>query len=225
MTPEQLVMQKAWEKYCDNPTYKFTQEECIAVSTCAGREILPLAALLDELPAELPDEKTIRTIDSLNPYLQKMIWRFAEAWNGGRLVEMKLEFSRLQNLVPPEVIEKCVCELQVDRELRQQLFDQYPHPPGEKYDHAAPTVQEQAESLRLTMISPDLERGLYVGTMVGQDFQSALIKFAAEKSIKLPFLWLEPGQARPKMGETVRMKFTKGDLAVSVAEHKGKPLE
>jgi len=222
MTPEQLLMQKAWEKYCDDPTYKFTQEECIAVSTCAGREILPLAALLDELPAELPDDKTIRTIDSLNPYLQKMIWRFAEAWNGGRLVEMELEFSRLQNLLPPEVIEKCVLELQVDRGLRQQVFDQYPHPSGEKYDHTAPTVQEQAESLCLTMITPKFERGQYVGMMVGQDFQSALIKFAAEKSIKLPFLWLAPGQARPKMGETVRMEFTKGELAVSVAVRQAK---
>lgn len=221
MTHEEEVMQQAWKKYCDDPTYKFTQEECIAVSTCAGHEILPLAAL----PDELPDDKTIRTIDSLNPYLQKKIWQLADAWNGGHLVEMKLEFSKLQNLVPSEVIEKCLCELQVDRELRQQAFDQYPHLDGEKYDHNAPTVRMQAESLRLTVIQLDLERGHYVGSMVGQDYQGALIKFATGKAIELPFLWLAAGQARPKMGETVRMKFMKGELLVSVEVRKGKPLE
>lgn len=219
MTHEEKIMQAAWEKYCANPAYQFTEEEWVATAVCRGREVLLCPPLVPD--GAFPK----RMIDSLNPYLQKMIWRLAEAWNGGRLVEMKLEFSKLQNLVPPEVIEKCVCELQVDRELRQQVFDQYPHPDGEKYDHNAPTVRMQAESLRLTMIQPDLERGQYVGVMVGQDYQGALIKFAMGQAIELPFLWLASGQSRPKMGETVRMKFMNGELEVSVAVREGKPLE
>lgn len=219
MTREEEVMQAAWKKYCADPAYRFTEEEWVATTVCRGREVLLCTPLVpDGAPPKM-------TIDSLNPYLQKMIWRLADAWNDGRLVEMKLAFSKLQNLVPPEVIEKCVCELQVDRELRQQMFDQYPHSDGEKYDHNAPTVRMQAESLRLTIIQPDLERGQYVGTMVGQDYQSALIKFAMGKCIELPFLWLAPRQNRPKMGETVRMEFTNGKLVVSVAVRKGKPLE
>lgn len=86
------------------------------------------------------------------------------------------------------------------------------------FDVNAPTVQEQAGNLGLAMIEPDRQRGQYVGPMVGQDHRAGLIKFAREKGVELPFDALAVGQVRPKMGETVRMKFTKGDLAVSVAE-------
>jgi len=86
------------------------------------------------------------------------------------------------------------------------------------FDVNAPTVEEQAGNLGLTMIEPDLQRGQYVGPMVGQDHRAGLIKYAREKGVELPFNALADGQARPKMGETVRMKFTKGELAVSVAE-------
>lgn len=227
MTREEEIMHAAWEKYCGDPAYKFTQEECVAVSVCLGRELLlrtPLAILPDDDPIEAS-----QTIDSLNPYLQKNIRRsepeLVEAMKSGRFVEMLESCGLREDRVAPSVVKTCLCELQISREMSQQTFDQYPHPDGEKYDHNAPTVREQAESLGLTLTQPDLERGQYVGTMAGHDYQGALIKFATGKAIELPFLWLAAGQARPKMGETVRMKFMKGELLVSVEVRKGKPLE
>lgn len=227
MTHEEEVMQQAWKKYCDDPTYKFTQEECVAVSVCLGRELLlrtPLAVLPDDDPIEAS-----QTIDSLNPYLQKNIRRsepeLVEAMKGGRFVEMLESCGLREDRMAPSVVKTCLCELQIAREMSQQVFDQYPHPDGEKYDHNAPTVRQIAEMQELKMIQPDFQRGQYAGPMVGNDYQGALIKFAMGKCIELPFLWLAAGQARPKMGETVRMKFMKGELEVSVAVRKGKPLE
>lgn len=230
MSREEEIMQAAWEKYCDNNAYQFTEEEWVATAVCRLREIFfrtPLAVLPDpDGPIEI---EASQTLDSLNPYIQKKIRRsepeLVEALKSGHFVEMLECCGLRENLVAPSIVKTCLYELQIGRDLSQQVFDQYPHPDGEKYDHNAPTVRMQAESLRLTVIQPDLERGHYVGSMVGQDYQGALIKFATGKAIELPFLWLAAGQARPKMGETVRMKFMKGELLVSVEVRKGKPLE
>lgn len=86
------------------------------------------------------------------------------------------------------------------------------------YDVNAPTVAEQAEKLGLTVIEPNTERGQYFGPVVGKDHRAALVKSSREAAVDLPFSALPPGVERPEMGDMVRMRFTKGELAVSVQE-------
>lgn len=221
---EEVLISQALEKLCENPDYRLSEEEWVAVASAFARKLLlstPLAAMPD------PDDgpaKLDRAMSSLHPYIQQKIRRFEQdllsAAASGSFVEMLDRCGLHENLVSQSVVETCLCELQVHRELSREAFDQYPHPPhpfGREINPDAPTVLEIAERMGLKMIQPDVQRGHYVGRMVGYDYQGGLIKYANEKCIELPFLWLAPGQARPILGETVRMKFTNGDLAVSVS--------
>lgn len=221
---EEVLIRQALEKLSENPDYRLGQEEWVAVAAAFARKKLrstPLVAKPD------PDDVPIKlghTMSSLTPFIQQKIRRFEQdlrsAAARGNFVEM-LDRCRLhENLVPQSVVETCLCELQIHREFCKQLFDQYPHPDGEEYDPNAPTIRQIAEMLELKMIQPNIEKGQYVGPMIGYSFQSALIKFAMGKAIELPFFWLAPGQSRPKLGETVRMKFKNGELMVSVAVRK-----
>lgn len=82
----------------------------------------------------------------------------------------------------------------------------------------AATIDIQAKELGLDLVTPNTDRGQYVGPVVGIDHRSALIKFARDKSIGLPFKDLGDEQARPVVGDTVRMKYKADKLVVSMAE-------
>lgn len=82
----------------------------------------------------------------------------------------------------------------------------------------ADTIDVQAKGLGLDMVSPNTDRGQYVGSVVGIDHRSALIKFARDKGIGLPFNALGDEQDRPVIGDTVRMKYKADKLVVSMAE-------
>jgi len=86
------------------------------------------------------------------------------------------------------------------------------------YDLNAPTVDQQADQLGLVVITPDTRRGQYVGPVVGIDHRATIIKFAREKAVELPFDALEKDHSKPKLGDTVRMKFNAGILTVNVKE-------
>lgn len=88
-------------------------------------------------------------------------------------------------------------------------------------DVKAPTIAQQAEDLGLTLITPDENRGQYVGPIVGLDHRAGLIKFAREKAVELPFSALG-SEHTPKMGDVVRMRFNEGQLAVSTAARMGR---
>lgn len=89
------------------------------------------------------------------------------------------------------------------------------------FDVNAPTIDQQADQLGLTMTQPDRNRGIYVGPMVGQDHRAGLVKYAREKAVELPFEELAKNQSKPRLGETVKMKFEANKLAVSVVEKSG----
>ena len=82
----------------------------------------------------------------------------------------------------------------------------------------AATIDLQAKELGLDLVTPNTERGQYVGPVVGIDHRSALIKFARDKSIGLPFKELGDDQSRPVVGDTVRLKYKADKLVVSMAE-------
>ncbi len=86
------------------------------------------------------------------------------------------------------------------------------------YDVNAPTVDAQAAALGLTMITPDIERGQYYGPVVGGDHRAALVKSSRDKAVDLPYVKLADGQEKPGLGEMVKMKFTGGELTVSLAK-------
>lgn len=90
------------------------------------------------------------------------------------------------------------------------------------YNVNAPTVEQQAAELGLSLVEPDTERGQYVGPLVGEDHRAGLVKYARTKAIELPFKDLADDQSRPSIGDTVRMKFKAGDLTVSVSERLGR---
>lgn len=85
-------------------------------------------------------------------------------------------------------------------------------------DVNAKTVARQAEELGLGIFEADRNRGQYVGPIVGLDHRAGLIKFNRKHVIELPFAALAEGQAKPEMGDMVRMGFSKGHLQVNVAQ-------
>lgn len=90
------------------------------------------------------------------------------------------------------------------------------------FDINAKTVDEQAADLGLAVDEVNTDRGLYVGTVVGLDHRAGLVKFNRSAAVVLPFAGLADGQERPVLGDMVRMKFAKGELAVSVSERVGR---
>jgi len=88
------------------------------------------------------------------------------------------------------------------------------------FDINARTVDEQAADLKLNVLEVNTERGLYVGNVVGLDHRAGLVKFNRAEAVVLPFAGLADGQARPVLGDMVRMKFVKGELDVSVADRR-----
>lgn len=86
------------------------------------------------------------------------------------------------------------------------------------FDINAKTVVEQAEDQGLDVVEVNRERGLYAGAVVGLDHRASLVKFNRSEVVVLAFADLADGQARPVLGDMVRMKFSKGELTVTSAE-------
>lgn len=80
-----------------------------------------------------------------------------------------------------------------------------------------PSIASQARVLKLVVEEPNRVRGQYVGTVVCLDHRAVLIQYRTHGAIELPFSWLAEGQARPRMGDNVRMAFKGGILVTSVA--------
>lgn len=85
-------------------------------------------------------------------------------------------------------------------------------------DVNAATVDQQAEKFGWSMKIPDRTRGQYFGQVVAVDHRACLIKVNRENVVALPFAELADGQRKPQMGDSVRMSFKGGTLAVSMAE-------
>jgi hypothetical protein len=79
-----------------------------------------------------------------------------------------------------------------------------------------PSIATQAKGLELVMEEPNRKDGLYVGTVMCLDRRAVLIQYKTRGAIELPFSWLAEGQAKPRMGDTVRMAFKDGILVTSV---------
>lgn len=80
-----------------------------------------------------------------------------------------------------------------------------------------PSIATQAKALELVVEEPNRVRGLYIGTVVCLDHRAALIQYRTHSAIELPFAALAEGQARPRIGDNVRMAFKGGALVTSVA--------
>jgi hypothetical protein len=85
-------------------------------------------------------------------------------------------------------------------------------------DVNAPTVQTLAERQGLKIVEPDTERGQYVGVVAGADHRACIIKYARDKSIEIPFNQLSEDTAKPRLGDTVRLRYKAGEMTVGVAE-------
>lgn len=90
------------------------------------------------------------------------------------------------------------------------------------FDVDALTVEQQAQEQDLVLVQPNRERGQYVGPVVGLDHRAALVKFNKDSAVELPFAELAGEQARPVMGDRVRMGFKAGVLAVGVEQRPGR---
>lgn len=87
----------------------------------------------------------------------------------------------------------------------------------------APTIAQQAESLGLTVVEPDRQRGKYVGPVVGVDHCAALVKYARANSVEVPFAALKDGQPHLQLGDVARVEFNKGAMVVNkVAERENR---
>jgi hypothetical protein len=91
-------------------------------------------------------------------------------------------------------------------------------------DVEAKNIQEQADELDVALVAPERKRGQYVGKVVGIDHRAALIKFNRDSAIELPFSAVPAGAKKPAMGDTVRVGFKAGVIAVSVADRGGQSL-
>lgn len=87
-------------------------------------------------------------------------------------------------------------------------------------DVTAPTVQEQATELGITVTRPDTQRGQYFGDVVAQDHRASLVKVNRVNAIELAHT--EAGVSRPRIGELLRLSFKGGALTVSKAERPGR---
>jgi hypothetical protein len=90
------------------------------------------------------------------------------------------------------------------------------------FDVDALTVEQQAQEQDLVLVQPNRDRGQYVGAVVGLDHRAALVKFNKDSAVELPFAELVGKQARPVMGDRVRMGFKAGVLAVGVEQRPGR---
>jgi hypothetical protein len=91
-------------------------------------------------------------------------------------------------------------------------------------DVNAPTVDTQAKMLGLVIVEADMERGQYVGPVVGSDHSAVLIKSSRDKCVKLELAGLDKTLGTPGLGDTVRLKYKSGDLTVSMSQKPGREV-
>lgn len=112
------------------------------------------------------------------------------------------------DLISLDTLGRCLAERQVRREMVEAIYALYPGEVSTDFDPNSPWVGEQAENLGLTIVAPDLSRGMYSGSCAGLDFQSSLIKFGTKKAIVLPFAAFDDQlQPRPTIGDKLLIQF------------------
>ena len=89
---------------------------------------------------------------------------------------------------------------------------------GQGLDISALTVEEQAKGLGLVVQAPDRLRGQYFGPVMAKDHRAVMIKSSRMDLVELPYAALAVGQARPKLGDSVRLSFKNNTLTVGVVE-------
>lgn len=172
-------------------------------------------------PAGEPCNEVTITLNEQNKYVQNRIKHnetaLIEAWQMGVFSEMLEQCGLSEKHVSQSVVQKCLCELQIEHDFRRELFYRH-HPEDEIFDPQALTIQEQAAERGLAIIKPNTQRGMYAGPMVAEDYRACLIKFANEMAVELPFWVLDGVQARPRLGDLVRLNFLQGEAIVSIGE-------
>lgn len=82
------------------------------------------------------------------------------------------------------------------------------------FDISAPSAEQQAVDQGLTVKKPDLGRGQYFGTVVGQDHRVCLVKISRSEALLIPVS--EMGGDRPAIGSSLRIGFKSGTMNVSM---------
>lgn len=90
-------------------------------------------------------------------------------------------------------------------------------------DVDAPTIQMQAEELRLTFKEIDTDRGMYFGAVVAQDHRASLIKVNKNEVIELTHKQSPIG--KPRVGEQLRIEYKGGELRVSSRDTERQAVE
>lgn len=85
-------------------------------------------------------------------------------------------------------------------------------------DVNAPTVQEQAAKLGLTIIEPNKDRGRYFGFVVGTDHRACLLKPSRSEAIELDFAEFSKVNKKPAIGDSISLRYSYGELTATVAE-------
>jgi hypothetical protein len=84
------------------------------------------------------------------------------------------------------------------------------------------TVDQAAYEFGWSIKDPDRSRGQYFGPVVALDHRASLVKFTRTDVVELPFASLAKEQARPVLGDVVRLDFKGGQLSVNVAGKSGR---
>lgn len=170
-------------------------------------------------PDEPPNNAATKTFNAQSVYVRNRLKRhqaeLVQAWGNGCLTRMLEHCGLRENLVSPDVAQCCLCELEVEKELRRQLFYRY-RPAHEKFDPDAPNIEQLAAEYKLTIVKPNTERGHYAGIVVGLDYRAALIKFADNKALELPLWVFEKEQRTPCVGDALQVRFSQGVLTVKL---------
>jgi hypothetical protein len=151
-----------------------------------------------------------------------------DVWRGGGKVGEMTPFvpDSIQRVLQGSLSENAAHTLR--RAVENGTVEKYANDVGEHaairlfgdqgIDVHAPTIKEQAETLGLAIAEPDRQRGKYMGPMVGADHRAGLVKYARSYAVELPFASLDAEQARPALGDMVRMEFKNQHIKISVTE-------
>lgn len=80
-----------------------------------------------------------------------------------------------------------------------------------------PTVEEQAAKLGMKVVEPDLEKGQYIGPVIGVDHRAAIVRYAKDKVVVLPFKDVPKDQS-VRLDEMVSVKYRAGELQLAPAQ-------
>lgn len=179
----------------------------------------------DAQPSENLKGWVTQCLDSQSGFIQKQIRKNESAllssWRDHDERSKLLKRLRLTEC-GDQIVAACLHELCEEKMTYIAEFKDAQSNPdfNTPYDLSTISIRRQAWNEGIVLISTDRKRGVYVGPMVGQDHRAGLVKYAREKAVELPFRELAVGQAKPKVGDTVRMAFKENNLVVTVVPHR-----